>query len=1451
MATCPNINHPDWVSIVDKYNEVLAYYVYDKAGETIPSINQADTIIRNLAASNQDIVFHEVSLADNVDFIENEINEIYNQRIRIKTDLYLFPEDKETLKLKQSLERIQTEIDDYEDKDIRLSFLLTARYNLKRIKSIKNKLENYKSFDWKQFDGKLTSKEFVKKSAEFGNFAHHALTFLNSYEEVSDLKYLRASEEATLGIEEKQQYLNKRGNTILKDNISERVKINRLIRSLHELEPDIQSAKKALETTWKNYAGVILMNMTGNKALTEADFFNYEEDAGFVQKLLDNAFDSNNPLVADMTKWARIQNSKADLDSKKLIDEFNTKTEDYLKNNSFDDIVDKSKGTFITKFRIVDYLETKKKFFEDMEAMTFNNEIEKQKHIRSFFQNNLQQKYSQEFYDLVESVPPSVRMVIEEYNEKIGKILKGITDKRVLTEEEDEQLVQLRKEKKQKVEEESQLANFNYDAYSVKLSDMFNRGKLDGFFVKTHINNLKSDIEKEEFIQTNMKLSDYFWFEFNKINDKISKGRNKSINKKINTLLAPYRDSNGIIKGHKIPKAIKEEIELLEESKHYEYDDTGEPVIRDYDDAPLKIQLAIEELNNLREVVPNKYYYEALKKEEEKLKEGETIESTQWYMDNHLPDYYNNGVLTPAPWFTTMLPVDRTLNVEANKPINKYLTFNDTYRLEREIKEKYINEEYKDDVRDIENLGSKWLNPVYNKLTLEQVQYLDYTKNLIHDLMEYQPNTMLAEGYIPAIRLNTDSLIQEFINSQGFFDSRLFEEKRVFDKTGKEIKRIPRKGISKIEPKSLVEIRDKKDTETPVEYEKAVLFEIAQDFGMKFSTLNDVLRYNKSVEKYNKTIKPNHAENISYNLKEVMNIFIEDSVKYNTAKNIEGNLLYTLSYLSTQPLLKTNYKGQKVYDEVASRIKQKDVATTIIGSEASNTYKLFEYEIDKVLYDDYYANEGRLTTYSRVLQNYVSKTGIGFNIFSALNNVTYGKIQMSIEAASGQYFNYKMYLKARADYDKNIVAFIGDTYREDGKSSNKLSAFIRLFDIFESQADAAESDKNKGLKENHLKIQKILSKTNAWYILQHMGEHMMQNQVLLSMAYSHKVIEGKIVTLNDYLESKLQLTNKNNDSATNKAIIESNKQIRKEAKKLFDDAPSVYDLFVFENGNLDNNNTVKLNEFELEKFKERVKGVNQDLHGIYNKLDKGLIQKQAVGRLLLQFRNWMRPGWNKRFGSKFGKSYFNERRNQLDKGTYVSFADFVFSPFKENAPYSYLDGEAVLNAFRAIARDYYKFITNAQVNWHSLDNGEKARVRKAAMEMFYLGATLIILGMLKGIKDDDDELKNMRSYNIMIYQLSRLQGELATYTPIWGWFNESQKFLSSPAASWSTAKNALKMFYYGAQIPFVPDNEARYKNGVYRGDYKAYIYFKKLVPGLTQYHKWYYINEMNRYYRLF
>src|SRR5690606_16649235 len=115
-------------------------------------------------------------------------------------------------------------------------------------------------------------------------------------------------------------------------------------------------------------------------------------------------------------------------------------------------------------------------------------------------------------------------------------------------------------------------------------------------------------------------------------------------------------------------------------------------------------------------------------------------------------------------------------------------------------------------------------------------------------------------------------------------------------------------------------------------------------------------------------------------------------------------------------------------------------------------------------------------------------------------------------------------------------------------------------------------------------------------------------------------------------------------------------------------------------------------------------------------------------RLLLQFRKWLRPGWNKRFGDKFGKEYYNEIRQENDKGIYVSLWDFIAAPAKGKINSTlFKEFDYFKNTMSAIARDYKSLITRGQLHWFNLSEQERSNIKASIMELLYMAGFIVAL----------------------------------------------------------------------------------------------------------------------------
>ena len=126
---------------------------------------------------------------------------------------------------------------------------------------------------------------------------------------------------------------------------------------------------------------------------------------------------------------------------------------------------------------------------------------------------------------------------------------------------------------------------------------------------------------------------------------------------------------------------------------------------------------------------------------------------------------------------------------------------------------------------------------------------------------------------------------------------------------------------------------------------------------------------------------------------------------------------------------------------------------------------------------------------------------------------------------------------------------------------------------------------------------------------------------------------------------------------------------------------------------------------------------------------------------------------------------------------------------------------------------------------------------------------LILLSLLNKIRDDEDE--DNYALNWSIYQASRMKSELATYIPVWGWFNESMKILQNPTASENALSNFITFLIRLFAYPFQDEEDRIYKSGVYAKENKLKVAFEKIVPLTNQYVKMKRLQSYVNYYHLY
>lgn len=247
----------------------------------------------------------------------------------------------------------------------------------------------------------------------------------------------------------------------------------------------------------------------------------------------------------------------------------------------------------------------------------------------------------------------------------------------------------------------------------------------------------------------------------------------------------------------------------------------------------------------------------------------------------------------------------------------------------------------------------------------------------------------------------------------------------------------------------------------------------------------------------------------------------------------------------------------------------------------------------------------------KTAMKYLSGNAIGLNVFSGFANLTGGFTQMLSLAAKGSQFT-------RGQLGKAVTSL------HDPKSR----ALFSLMDITNNQF---RRDRIAGLSAN--KLEGLVS-WDKLFVLQQGGDWMIKNTLLSAMAQNHTIKDGKIVKKES--DEDESLMHKINFGKDGKLEVQG---------------------FDLEN---------EANYFELLKFRDKVNRVAAEVAGNISERDRILANNNLMGQLLLQFRGWILPMANSRFGKLKYNSNLEEHQIGKYRSTFALIADKkIFGAIKE------------------------------------------------------------------------------------------------------------------------------------------------------------------------------------------
>lgn len=398
---------------------------------------------------------------------------------------------------------------------------------------------------------------------------------------------------------------------------------------------------------------------------------------------------------------------------------------------------------------------------------------------------------------------------------------------------------------------------------------------------------------------------------------------------------------------------------------------------------------------------------------------------------------------------------------------------------------------------------------------------------------------------------------------------------------------------------------------------------------------------------------------------------------------------------------------------------------------------------------------------------------------NALQNVA----MTNIEAASGRFFNHLELAYADKEYGTHLPAFLAE-FGNRIKTS-KIALFDELFNV---QQDYKQSVRNVNWRKKTWAARLIGE--NTLFFTTSAGDHWTQNRIAIALADRLKLKDanGKEISLWNALEV-VPLDGKNKNMGAKL-------QLKKGVTKA---------------------DGTEFNTHDIIAFTKKVRGIENQLYGVYNSEDMIAFKQLAIGRLVMQYRDWMRPLWM----SRFGRGKYNYDLGDFTEGYYQTSWRFV----------------------KQMTKDIRQLEFDIISQWNELSPLEKGNIKKALMEVSMYAGLSLLIGLMNAGDDDDDKPWALR---LAAYSALRLRSDMGALLPSPSMLDESLKLLDDPMVTINTLKKIRNLLKLLDPESYTEEIET----GRYKGETKATKYALDMVPLLNQFYNAFDPSQPARWYKM-
>lgn len=489
------------------------------------------------------------------------------------------------------------------------------------------------------------------------------------------------------------------------------------------------------------------------------------------------------------------------------------------------------------------------------------------------------------------------------------------------------------------------------------------------------------------------------------------------------------------------------------------------------------------------------------------------------------------------------------------------------------------------------------------------------------------------------------------------------------------------------------------------------------------------------------------------------------AINYDAMNRIESAVMYMKDFINNKAIYEQGKNGNDLVDVVegkrtiiASRIKKLTDEISVQG--------ILNDTIDAQMYGISKFRKNWWTKLVTSILKYNSVSKLAINIKGATVNDIVGRTQTIIEAMGGEFYTIKDWVNAQKEVlnPKVTTEVIADII-----NGTKLSIHTLLNERFNVQQKIFSNLKEK--KYYTSKLNRTVDSISS-LVLYEIGEYSIHQINLKAILKNEKVLlDGKKVSLRDVFDKTAPV------DGVSELTIKSG------ATKL-DGTP--------------------ITEEYLDEIMNRVKLVNQEHHGAMSDEDKGVIHRKLLGKLIMNFRQWMVRHYERRYRGAHRDTLTGKER----EGFYRTAALVTLASTMEITRLRWLSVKLMSSSKFANRLSKFQEI----YAWKNIKDREDrmriANVKKAAAEHVI---ALVLLG-LWGWLDDDNDDKAWREYQALGV-VDRLLTEVLASTPLF-FPREFVKLVNSPVPSISTFNNLTY------PITGVGDIVEKYKTGRYKGENK-------------------------------